>query len=314
MRKSGRTLYLAILGLSLVSSASLTYADALSDLNSAFIDAYGLATNRTLSDLRASVPVLVNRFGQIALYRPGVAQPDVFSMDMTFYSEAKAVAHAPVALLSRLTPFGLGRLDDERLEWLTRFQSLLSAAQVEVEGRRDIPDELRAVQTAMLADVRRFAQRIHQQGTVDQAILDELGFAVRPAIRKSLDFAAASQLEQFREQITQWKRAYPSLKWNDAAVAVIGVHQARDRYLQRQFFDWLLRDRPDVQARVVFDEIMTPPPPLEKETPTGALMLLSKVMLDKGLANSIFGDPLRLQSDVLGDAAEAIIKTWQRPN
>lgn len=100
MRKSSRTVYLAILGLSLVSTASLTYADALSDLNNAFADAYTLAANRTLSDLRASVPVLVNRFGQIALYRPGVGQPDLFSMDTTLYSEAKAVAHAPVALIA----------------------------------------------------------------------------------------------------------------------------------------------------------------------------------------------------------------------
>jgi hypothetical protein len=34
-------------------------------------------------------------------------------------------------------------------------------------------------------------------------------------------------------------------------------------------------------------------------------------MLDKGLANTIFGDPLALQSDVLGDAAEAIIESWR---
>jgi hypothetical protein len=34
------------------------------------------------------------------------------------------------------------------------------------------------------------------------------------------------------------------------------------------------------------------------------------VMLDKGLSEVIFDDRLRLQADVLGDAAEAVIKNW----
>jgi hypothetical protein len=159
--------------------------------------------------------------------------------------------------------------------------------------------------------VHRFAQRIHQQGSVDQALLDDLGATVRAAVRANLEYAAASQLEQFRTQVAHWKAAYPALAWDRAAVVVVGVHQARDRNLQRQFFDWMLGDRPDRQDRVVFAETLTPPGPLEQKPPADALTLLSKVMLDKGLATIVFGDPLALQSDVLGEAAEAIIATWR---
>ena len=49
------------------------------------------------------------------MYRPGVDQPDLFSMDMTLYLEARAIAHTAVALNARMTPFGLGTLDSERL-------------------------------------------------------------------------------------------------------------------------------------------------------------------------------------------------------
>jgi hypothetical protein len=56
---------------------------------------------------------------------------------------------------------------------------------------------------------------------------------------------------------------------------------------------------------------MSPPDPLGPAPPTEALKLLSKVLLDKGLAATLFGDPLALQSDVLGDAAEAIIGSWR---
>jgi hypothetical protein len=54
-------------------------------------------------------------------------------------------------------------------------------------------------------------------------------------------------------------------------------------------------------------ETLNPPPPLEKAAPRDSLMLLSKVMLDKGLSQFVFGDVYALQSDVLGDAAEAVL-------
>jgi hypothetical protein len=138
-----------------------------------------------------------------------------------------------------------------------------------------------------------------------------MGTTVRPAIQQNLAFAAASQLEQFRAQVERWKAAYPALPWDRAVAVVIGGHQARDRNLQRQFFDWMLNDRPDRQDRVVFAETVTPPAPLGQAAPTEALTLLSKVLLDKGLAATLFGDPLALQSDVLGGAAETIIESWR---
>lgn len=287
-------------------------ADAISDLDRAFTEAYRLGAAQTLANLRAAVPVLVNRFEQIALYRPGVEAPELFSMDAALYLEASAVSHTAAALAARLSPFGFGALDEERRAWLARYQSLLSAAEAEVARRADIPEELRTLQRGMLDDVRRFAQRIEQRGSVDQALLDEMGATVRAGVRKNLEYAAASQLEQFRNQVARWKAAHPSLAWDRAAVVVIGVHQARDGNLQRQFFDWMLHDGPSRQDRVVFAETLTPGAPLEQAPATDALTLLSKVMLDKGLAAVVFGDPLALQSDVLGGAAEAIIATWRR--
>ena len=306
-----RAVLSAMVGLSLLAGAGQAGADAIKDLNNAFKDAYLGATLETLKKLRASVPMFVNRFGEIALYRPEVAKPDVFAMDMTLYLETRAVAHTAAALYAGLAPFGLGPLDPERLDWLKKYQSLLSAAQVEVKGRVDIPADLKKVQVGMLSDVAAVAMAIRQKGAVEQRILDHLGLTVRAAIRTNIEAAAQSQLEQFLIQVAKWKAAYPLLEWGRAVAVIIGIHQARDKYLQTQFFDWLLKDQPSNQVRVVYAETMTPPPPLRKRHATDALLLLSKVMLDKGLANTIFGDPLALQSDVLGDAAEAIIESWR---
>jgi hypothetical protein len=75
-------------------------------------------------------------------------------MDMTLYLEARAIAHTAVALNARMTPFGLGTLDSERLDWLVTYQSLLSAAEAQLGDRTDISDDIKAVQLNMLAAVR----------------------------------------------------------------------------------------------------------------------------------------------------------------
>jgi hypothetical protein len=287
-------------------------ADALSDLDKAFRDAYSVAASQILAKLRAQAPVLVNRFGQIALYRPDIEQPEIYSMDMKLYLEARAVAHAAVALTARIAAAGLGPLDMDSLDWLDKYRTLLSAAETELTGREDVPKELKAIQLDLLASVRQFVQRIQQRGEIEQPTLDEIGLKVRDGIGKNLNAAAASQLGQFRTQIERWKVAYPSLRWNSAVVVVIGIHQARDNYLQTQFFDWMLDDKPTNEDRVVFAETLAPPAPLDKEPALDAMILLSKVMLDKTIASIIFGDPLALQSDVLGKSARTVIQGWSR--
>lgn len=289
-------------------------ADALVALNNEFRSAYEAATAQTMAETRARVPVLVNRFGQVSLYRPGIATPEIFSMKMGKYLEARSVAHAAAAVYVGIAPFGMGALDQARLGWLAKYERLLVAAEGEVQARTDLPDDIKLVQVALLSDVRHIVQRIYQRGTVDQELLSELGRRTREGIRTCLKFAAASQLDQFKAQVDEWKAAYPDLRWKDAVVVIIGIHQARRNYLQRQFFDWLLQDNAISEDRVVFAETIAPPPPLEKAEPADALLLLSKVMLDKGLSMTIFENTYAMQSDVLGDAAAEIIKGWGGPN
>jgi hypothetical protein len=303
---------LVLIGLGVYLAGGPARADALSDLNKAFRNAYSQAASQSLADLRGRVPVLVNRFGEIALHRPGIEKPDFFSMDMKLYLVSRTVAHTAVAMNARLAPFSSKPLDADALEWLATYQALLTSAADELTNRNDIPEGIKTIQLNMLRMVLSFAQRFHQRGQVDPATLEEMNSRLRPAIKSNLEAAAASQLEQFKKQIAQWKVSFPGLAWDQAVVVIIGTHQARENYLQRQFFDWLLHDQPSKEERVVFAETLAPTASLETDPATDSLMLLAKVMLDKTLSTPIFGDPLALQSDVLGGAAAQIIRGWPR--
>lgn len=244
-------------------------ASALEDLNGAFRSSYRLAQLHTLSNLRATVPVMVNRFSQIALYRPGVARPELFEADEELLRETRAVAHSAASLYLRLAPFGLGRLD---------------------------------------------AERIHQRGEVDEATLTILGATVRAATDMGFRIAVGSTLDQFRAQFASWRQQYPALDWTNAVAIIIGTHQPRNLAWQRQFLDWMLRDDPRREDRMVFAETLGFPAPIDgPDGPTDVLLLLASVMLDKALAGAILGDPLVLQTDALGPAAQEIIRGWSAP-
>jgi hypothetical protein len=311
-RRFGRASWIGVLPALLLGATSpAASCDPLSDLEQAFHDAYSNAAGRTLETLRASAPVLVNNAGQIALYRPGVPEPDIFTMDSRLFLEASTVAHTPVALEARLVPDGLGRLDPGRLDWLAKYENSLAKADDDIAHRTDLPAELQSAQRDILTKVRRTAGQARRTGQIARHDIDDLGAAIRQDIRFSLKVAATAQLDQFRKQIETWKAAYPDLAWDKAVVVIVAGHQPRRDQLQQQFFDWMLHDDPGRQEHVVYAETLDHPPPLDRKPATEAMVLLSKVMLDKSLAASIFGDPLALQSDALGPAAGEIIGSWE---
>lgn len=305
-----RLTQLVLAAIVLVAFPLYAQADAMADLDRAFRQAYNLAAAESLTKLRSSAPVLINRFGQIALYRPGLDTPEIYSMDMSVYLQARSVSHVAPALIARLAPAAPGPLDSQRSGWLASYEQLLANAAMALRARNDIIEETKSKQITLLETVLDVVKEIRRRGEVDEQTLRSMGTMVRPHIESNLALAATSQLEQFRRQIELWKTQYPSLNWNQAVVVIVGNHQARRNYLQRQFFDWMLGDHPDKEDRVVFAETLIPPAPLQQDLQPPAMVLLSKVMLDKQISQYLFDDPYTLQSDVLGGAAQNIIRQW----
>lgn len=297
--------------IAIMISAGHSPADPLSNLDQEFRRTYAESTQRTLQTLRDSVPVLVNRFGQIALYRPGSLEPEIYTMDQTAYLRARSVAHAVATLVVGLSPYGTGNLSTERREWLKFFEGRLLEAEDQLRAEGGVART--AAQADLVAEVRRTVQGFVQRNEIREGEVAEIGRSLRNAVRFNLGIAAASQLDQFREQVSHWRRTYPLLNWGKVVIVVLGNHQARRDYLQTQFFDWLTGDEPDREDRVVYAETMTVPPPLEQTPALDALTLLAKVTLDKGLSLDVFGDPLTMQTDVLGPVAKEILQTWPKP-
>jgi hypothetical protein len=82
----------------------------------------------------------------------------------------------------------------------------------------------------------------------------------------------------------------------DLRVVVAGDHQARRRSLGMQYFQRRLPAEQGEADRVAYGESVT--------TEAEAVALVGTSIVDRALAEKMFGDPTRLQEDVLGDATK----------
>lgn len=231
---------------------------------------------------------------------------------MSDYLKARAVAHVPAALYSRLAPLSTAPLSEEKLEWLSRYRTLIDSASSEIAADETLPSTTKTSRLELLRLVRAAVQEAHEDHKFTPNEFRTLTRKVRPHVEAALQFAAGSQIRQFDDRMRSWQQEQPALDWGRAVVVVLGNHQARRDYLQTQFFYSIFPDSPVKEDRVVFAESTTTPPSLRTEEADDALLLLSKVMFDKGLAEAVFGDRYALQRDVLGSAAKEQLKPSRR--
>ena len=79
-----------------------------------------------------------------------------------------------------------------------------------------------------------------------------------------------------------------------------GDHQARNRSLGMQYFQRRFGEEPGEEERVAYGEGV--------EDADEAHALVGTRRLDNAVAAAFFGDPKRLQRDVLGNAVHALLK------
>ncbi|MFC3677038.1 hypothetical protein [Ferrovibrio xuzhouensis] len=306
-------------------------ADALGDLNDIFKTSYKAAAEAKRQDLLSTAPVFVNRFGTIEFYKPGTLEPKRFKMAEGIYNDAKTVAHIPAALFTHFTaagPVGSGReISGNEIEWLGTYLGKLESSKAALLEKaypeiQDIPEYgegnydslVRIPQLTMIDGTIALVDQLLTSRKLTPQWLNDLKATTEDGIKASLTAAATSQLTQFHAQMIKWRNENKTLEWHEAVVVIIGIHQARRKYLQRQFFDKLLYDDPELEDHVVFAETLTPfAPPQGGRAPgpvQDAQLLLAKVMLDKDLSSYLFGNRYRLQWDLLGAQPAGIMSSW----
>lgn len=171
-----------------------------------------------------------------------------------------------------------------------------SAAQT----RRALEDAERVLEGDARNDVASVLQRtLSFLEHADASAADAFARDVGPMLLRLTDHATRAQLTALHEAVEEELSRLDDEARASLEVVVAGDHQARARSLGMQYFQLRFGEPAGTDRRVTYGEGI--------ESEEEAMNLVAKRGVDRRIARAFFGDVHRLQRDVLGDAAEAIL-------
>jgi len=248
-----------------------------------------------------SDPVIVVQFDDLHLIRPSGTRTERFTPPI--YHEYKAISHIPLTLYVKLARHVGRPFDKAMLDWLTGYLKQVQAVGASLDGRAGwSPDQIRLHKSIVDASVR-FIEKI---GGAEQASDDDLTHyvrAMRPLLLASADAAARVQLDGLHALVTKWRQELGP-HWSHTDVVVLGPKQPRVGNVQYEYFKRAMGPNAEGRrlwyAEGIFDK-------------DGGLTLFGTILVDRGASLAFFGNPTRLERDLLADgAAKHLAKLFPR--
>jgi len=289
-RRAAAALFaLSLAGFAESGAAQTASKDALGTLNDTFRASY-----RELHDWRTGSldPIIIVQFDQLHLIRNGKVTTETFTPPV--YHDYKAISHIPLALYMKLARHVGRPFDKAMLEWLTMYLKQIQAAAASLEGRPGWTAENLRLHKQIATASEKFIEKIAGAEEVGDQELTNYTRAMRPLVLASADAAAKAQLEGLHALVTKW-RTEIGQRWTHVDVVVLGPKQPRQGNLQYAYFKRAMGPGAEGRrlwyAEGIFDK-------------DGGLNLLGTILIDRGASIAFFADPVRLERDLLADAAQ----------
>lgn len=265
-----------------------TTGSPLDEVNASFHEGYDEA--RAQAELDA--PVFVVLTDVLLAFRRGERTELPFTPRA--FHVLKSVAHAPIGLFALLRP-GAASARPARAA-LARLREHVASSLASLDDDLAELDDAAVVRDAravlepllVLLDVAR-------DDELAPSALDALANGLGAPLLRVTDHATRVQLAALHERVEEAIARLDDGERRALQVVVVGNHQARARSLAMQYFQKRLREPEGIEERVTYGEGI--------DDEKAALALVGTRRLDRVIARAFFGNPRRLQRDILGDAA-----------
>ena len=112
------------------------------------------------------------------------------------------------------------------------------------------------------------------------------------------------EIETLHDTVMVWRDRVGDENWDNIYVVICAAHQGRYRETTLQYFQKLLYEQAGLAAenedRVIYAEHI--------DEPQAALELLARHIVDQKASLDLFGDPTRLQEDLMSDGAASYLE------
>ena len=211
----------------------------------------------------------------------------------------KSLAHVPPAVFAVLRRQPESDPSAATCVQLGTLRSLVQRVRAALAA--DLPDEtMRHELRPLLAETLALLDRLEAGASIDHATLDAYAARCGPLLLRCTEHATRAQLHALDIRALPILERLSAEERERLQIVVGGDHQARARSLGMQYFVARLGEDPRRPRRIAFGEGIS--------SVDEAVQLVGTRRADHLLAQAFFGDPERLQRDVLGDAAAAILE------
>jgi|GEM_PF-1634034 len=278
----------------------LPSGDAFCSLNQAFLDAY---SERRAAILEVTDPRIAQVGDLLVLFYKGQRYegPAVTQK----YHEYKVIAHIPFAVYLMLLGTD-GAIDAAKAKDLETYRALIVDTTKGIDTRFSGMSLTR--QQKMLAEALAFIDNVIAQESVTPTQLTDFVRSQEPNIQLNVEASTRDQIDTTHATIEGWKMMMTAEDLEKLHVVAAVSHMARPGNVALQYFSVMLGEpyegryddeNIEVGARLYAAEALFD----EKR----AFALLGTHVLDRKAGVDFFQDELRMDRDLLADAAEQII-------
>lgn len=237
-------------------------------------------------------PVLVKLDDELILYTEG--SREAYPVRSSLYHWLKVLSHIPLTLALAVRQERVTELLDGELQ-----QEYLEACQALPESWEE---GLRANNRRLLEASQEFLTP--HEPVAWQARMTAYIDTITQLLEHNLQAAAVDEVCSLHRTVHHVRTTVLRDSWQRVFVVVCGSHQARYREPSKRYFQMLFREDEQAGAsgerRVIYGEGIA--------DEGQALLLLAGHLLDRQLGALFLRDPRALQQDVLGKAAETMIR------
>lgn len=209
------------------------------------------------------------------------------------YTTLKQVSHLALGIFGALIPVTTGAETDDG--WRDDLETLAAAGNAvrDEVARLDLPPALIADQLALIDTCLAFIDGQLATEAPDAASLTAFSRAVAPTVLANAALSAAAQVDMIDAAMATWKEQLGEAAMARLYVLVMGPRNPRRDNLFTQYFTRLLG--PGSEDRVIYTESVFD----EK----AALDILGSILIERQVGAAFFGDPARMERDLLADGA-----------
>ncbi|GJD49035.1 hypothetical protein OPKNFCMD_1763 [Methylobacterium crusticola] len=273
-------------------------------LNSGMFELYGEAGKLVQGSILAQHPVILGLFsgagGRFILYRPGkpaLEGPPVPEV----YQLLKSVGHSVMALGVVVGPH-LGKPED------TSWQPSLASYRVRLKAALDsldatsMPAEWRANNQALVAENIAFIDQALADGVVTFAAVQSFAARQKDRLKLNIQWAADTQVKHWMAVLADWKQQLGP-EWSRAYAASNTIYVARQNNVLfsvlAQFFA-----PEEINSRLMLIETVS-----FTTTPTDMLESLTRIISDRTVGETFFGNAYLMDYELMGgDARDTIAR------